>query len=63
MLPVLIVIPEGLGLTLAGLTALAIQVIYVSAVLVPVVRHRRSIIREAAAKDREPPDKNVLDLM
>jgi hypothetical protein len=62
LLPVLIVIPEGLGLTLAGLAALAIQVVYISAVLVPVVRHRRSTIREAAT-DRNPPDKNVLDLM
>ena len=63
LLPVVIDVPEGLGLTLAGLVALAIQVIYISAVLVPVVRYRRSIMRETAERDREPPDKNVLDLM
>ena len=63
LLPVFIVIPEGLGLTLAGLAALAIQVVYISAVLVPVVRHRRSVVPQAVEEDRRPPDKNVLDLM
>ncbi len=61
LIPVLPVIPVGLGLTLAGLTALGIQVVYISAVLVPVVRHRRSAV--PSPPDREPPDQNVLDLM
>lgn len=61
LIPVVPVIPVGLGLTLAGLTALAIQVVYISAVLVPVVMQRRSSI--ATATDRQPPDKNILDLM
>ena len=60
LIPVVSVIPVGLGLTLAGLTALVIQVVYISAVLVPVVRHRRST---AEAPDRKPPEGNVLDLM
>ena len=63
LLPVFIVIPEGLGLTLAGLAALAIQVVYISAVLVPVVRHRRSTTPQPDESDRKPPDTNVLDLM
>jgi hypothetical protein len=62
-IPVLLVIPEGLGLTFAGLAALAIQVVYISAVLVPVARHRRSNLSNAPGKDVKPPDKNVLDLM
>ncbi len=61
LIPVLGVIPTGLGLTLAGLSALAIQVIYISAVLVPVVRHRRSTAVEVTST--RPPEKNVLDLM
>lgn len=63
LLPVVVIIPEGLGLTLAGVAALAIQVVYISAVLVPVVRHRRSTALENAPQRRDPPDKNVLDLM
>ena len=63
LLPVIISIPTGLGLSLAGLAALAIQVIYMSAVLVPVVRHRRSRPQTPPPTEREPPDKNVLDLM
>jgi hypothetical protein len=62
LIPVLPVIPEGLGLTLAGLAALAIQVIYISAVLVPVARQRRASAPSVAGR-RDPPDKNVLDLM
>ena len=60
LMPVVAVLPVGLGLSLAGVTALVIQVVYISAVLVPVVTHRRSA---TVAPDREPPDKNVLDLM
>lgn len=63
LIPVFIVFPEGLGLTLAGVAALAIQVIYISALLVPVVRHRRSTGPAPPVRDSEPPDKNVLDLM
>lgn len=63
LIPVFIVFPEGLGLTLAGVAALAIQVVYISALLVPVVRHRRSTTPAPPVQDREPPDKNVLDLM
>jgi hypothetical protein len=56
-------VPEGLGLTLAGVAALAIQVIYISAVMVPVARHRRSKPPGFTVQDRKPPDENVLDLM
>ncbi len=64
VIPVVASVPIALGLTLAGLLALAIQVIYISAVLVPVVRHRRSAIAAAAAaRESKPPEKNVLDLM
>jgi len=64
LIPVIPAIPISLGLSVAGLTALAIQVTYISAVLVPVVRHRRSATAASAA-DREPkpPPENVLDLM
>jgi hypothetical protein len=64
LIPVIPAIPISLGLTVAGLTALAIQVVYISAVLVPVVRHRRSATA-AAATEREPRKRedNVLDLM
>lgn len=63
LLPVFLTIPTGLGLTLAGLSALAVQVVYISAVLIPVARRRRIAAEQAAARDRKPPDKNVLDLM
>ncbi len=62
IIPVVPTIPPELGLSLAGIAALAIQVIYVSAVLVPVVAHRRRALEEA---DREPGERrpDVLDLM
>lgn len=63
LIPVLPVIPVGFGLTVAGLSALFIQVVYVSAVLVPVARHRRSAAQGLGAASGKPPDKNVLDLM
>ena len=64
LIPVLPVIPVGLGLTVAGLSALAIQVVYISAVLVPVVRQRRSAAAlELQQRERKPPDSNILDLM
>jgi len=63
LIPVLPVIPVSLGLTIAGLLALAIQVVYISAVLVPVARHRRSRGGTEAAGEAQKPEKNVLDLM
>ncbi|MEA2001823.1 MAG: hypothetical protein U9N84_08075 [Actinomycetota bacterium] len=63
LIPVLPAIPVGLGLTLAGLLALTIQVIYISAVLVPVVTQRRSTARDVMRKAQDPPDQNILDLM
>jgi MFS family permease len=65
LIPVVPVIPVEFGLTLAGLLALAIQVVYISAVLVPVVRQRRSeaAAAAAAAQERKGPKGNVLDLM
>lgn len=64
LIPVIPAVPISLGLTVAGIVALSIQVVYISAVLVPVVSHRRSATAAAAA-DREsrPPGENVLDLM
>jgi hypothetical protein len=38
-------------------------VVYISVVLIPVARQRRIAAEQAAARDRKPPDKNVLDLM
>lgn len=61
LIPVIPVVPVSFGLTIAGLLALAIQVVYISAVLVPVVRHRRSAA--AVAQEPKKPEKNVLDLM
>jgi hypothetical protein len=61
-LPFAATIPPEIGLTMAGVAALAIQVIYVSAVLVPVVAQRRSAAGEEESKpaaDR----RDVLDLM
>jgi len=63
LIPVLPVIPVGLGLTMAGVAALVIQVVYVSAVLVPVARYRRSAAAESARSEPDPPDRSVLDLM
>ena len=64
LIPVLPVVPVSLGLTIAGLLALAIQVIYISAVLVPVALHRHSQAAAAqAAAEANKPEKNVLDLM
>lgn len=63
LIPVLAAIPVGLGLTLAGVLALTIQVVYISAVLVPVVTQRRSNARGFVRKPQDPPDQNILDLM
>lgn len=63
LIPVLPVIPVGLGLTMAGVAALVIQVVYVSAVLVPVARYRRAAAADSVRRESEPPDRSVLDLM
>jgi hypothetical protein len=62
LIPVLPVIPVALGLTIAGLAALVIQVVYVSAVLVPVVRQRRAAAAVGQVSDQKS-SKNVMDLM
>jgi len=59
LIPIVPVMPVELGLIVAGLMALAIQVVYVSAVLVPVVTQRR---RQVSAGS-PPPDGDVLDLL
>lgn len=64
LIPVVPVIPVALGLTIAGLSALAIQVVYISAVLVPVVRERRAVAAATVLRsDQQEPRTNVLDLM
>lgn len=66
LIPVLPVVPVSLGLTIAGLLALAIQVIYISAVLVPVALQRHAqaaAIAAEAARAEKKREKNVLDLM
>jgi hypothetical protein len=63
LIPVVLAIPVGLGLTIAGVLALTIQVVYISAVLVPVVTQRRSTARGFVRKPQDPPDQNILDLM
>jgi hypothetical protein len=62
LIPVVPVIPVTAGLTIAGISALVIQVVYVSAVLVPVVRHRRAAA-VATSRENTGPDKNVMDLI
>lgn len=58
MIPVIPDIPINLGLTIAGVAALVIQVIYVSAVIVPVAHEHR------LAPDSEPsPVRDVMDLL
>jgi hypothetical protein len=64
LIPVGLVIPVALGLTIAGLSALAIQVVYISAVLVPVVRERRAAAAAVTQHPKRGKDEgNVLDLM
>lgn len=58
LIPVVPVLPINLGLSLAGIAALLIQVIYVSAVLVPVAHEHR------LAPDQDPPpQRDVMDLL
>ena len=61
-LPVAGTIPAELGLSMAGIAALVIQVIYVSAVLVPVVADRRRKDHQEY-KDSAEHRRDVLDLM
>ncbi len=61
-LPVAGTIPAEIGLTIAGVAALAIQVVYVSAVLVPVVAQRRRQAEQPAAQPSGD-KRDVLDLM
>lgn len=63
LIPVLPVVPVALGLSIAGLMALAIQVVYISAVLVPVVQQRRATTATTMPRDDKKPETNVLDLM
>ncbi len=58
LIPVVPDIPISFGLTLAGIAALVIQVIYVSAVIVPVAHEHRVV------PDAEPsPLRDVMDLL
>ena len=59
LIPVTTDLPIEFGLSLAGIAALLIQVIYVTAVLVPVAHERRS------SQPAEPvgPDRDVMDLL
>jgi hypothetical protein len=59
LIPIVPVLSVDIGLILAGLIALAVQVIYVSAVLVPVVAERR----RSAESPQSPRSGDVLDLL
>jgi hypothetical protein len=59
LIPVIPAVPIEFGLTLAGIVALLIQVVYVSAVLVPVAYERRAA-REA---EDQPATRDVMDLL
>jgi hypothetical protein len=63
LIPVVPVIPVAFGLTVAGLAALVIQVIYISAVLVPVVHQRRAAAAARIKRSETERKSNVLDLM
>ncbi|MGD2050913.1 MAG: hypothetical protein PVI35_00435 [Acidimicrobiia bacterium] len=64
LIPVVPVMPIGFGLTAAGVAALLIQVVYVSAVLIPVVAQRRLTAEEEIADDTvQDPDRTLWDLM
>ncbi len=68
LIPVLGTPPIELGLTAAGIAALVIQVVYVSATLVPVAAARRRMLQaqedELArrSQESEPPGGDLLDL-
>ncbi len=59
LIPVVPVLPIEFGLTLAGIAALVIQVMYVSAVLVPVAHEHRV----ADAAQAEAPTRDVMDIL
>lgn len=58
LIPLIPGLPIELGLTIAGIAALVTQVIYVSAVIVPVAHEHR-----IAEPEPEPPTRDVLDLL
>jgi hypothetical protein len=58
LIPVIPDIPINFGLTLAGIAALVIQVIYVSAVIVPVAHEHRVV-----PDSRPAPARDVMDLL
>ncbi len=58
LIPVVPVVPIELGLSLAGIAALVIQVVYVSAVIVPVA-HEHRVVADA----EPPPTRDVMDLL
>lgn len=58
-LPVAIPMPAEIGLVLAGFVALTVQLMYVSALLIPVARMRRE---HYATVQPKPPEQDVTDL-
>jgi hypothetical protein len=58
LIPIVPVMSVEFGLVLAGLIALAVQVVYVSAVLVPVVAERRR-----AANEAQRPRRDIMDVL
>ncbi len=66
LLPVVPFVPIELGLTAAGIVALGVQVLYVTATLIPVAaqRRREAIARAVSARqeDAAPETPDVLDL-
>jgi hypothetical protein len=65
LIPVAASIPTTVGLAAAGIAALVIQLIYVSATLVPVAAARRKAMEDASATSptrRDPEDGDLLDL-
>ncbi len=66
LIPVAASIPTSAGLAAAGIAALVIQLIYVSATLVPVAAARRQAMEDASPPAvpirRDPDDGNLLDL-
>ncbi|MDQ3781503.1 MAG: hypothetical protein M3349_01005, partial [Actinomycetota bacterium] len=61
LIPIIPAIPVELGLTLAGIAALAIQVVYAAA-LMPAV-DRRDVMVAVPAKQDEKPDAGALDVI
>lgn len=61
LIPVIISLNVEFGLAMAGVVALFVQVVYVSAVLVPVVMERRGNTEQQTRTS--PPDRDVMDLL